>query len=196
MTHPNHKEVNVPTTESKNHKSVKHHGLSKAPRANRRIALLVFCLLIGVLIGAVIFYPAGKRYKLASSVSLKTYSVGQVIKTSHFDIEVSDISYDSVGKEPFKPEKNNRYLIFNLSLKNKTNQEMPVFPSSQTMIKDGQGNVYRMTVANVTKPFQAGHLPPGDKIQGQIAFELPNTLQHPVLFFDSGWPDSNVSIRF
>lgn len=195
MTQPNHKDISVPKAENKKHSSEVHISSRKLSRRKNIFAFLMLSLLIGILIGAAIFYPAGKRYKLASSVSLKTYSPGQVINTSHFDIKISDISYDTKGKEPFRPDKNNKYMIFNLNIKNKTNTEMPVFPSNQTMIKDDQGKVYRMTVANLNHPFQAGHLPPGDKIQGQIAFELPNTLQHPVLFFDSGWPDSNVSIK-
>lgn len=194
MTQPNRKQKNSDETIVKQHKRV--NGEPPSKTKSIKIAPLILSLLIGVLIGAAVFYPAGKHYKLSSSVNLKTYSAGQIIQTSKFDINISDISYDTVGKEPFKPEKNNQYLIFNLYIKNKTNAEMPVFPSSQTMVKDDQGNVYRMTVANVSQPFQAGHLPAGDKIQGQIVFELPKTVRHPVLFFDSGWPDSNVSIKF
>lgn len=169
----------------------------KKTKHGHRQILVVYGLLlvIGFGLGAGVFYKIGWDARLKDSVTLQTYTANTTINTARFDIALSNIARDAKGGHAFKPAKGSDFLTMTIFIKNRTSQEMSVFPVNQTELKDDHGHVYRMTVAELADPFQAGHLRPGDQIQGQLAFEIPSSLQHPVFFFDSGWPDSNVAIR-
>ena len=181
-----------------NHKTKAHK--TELHAAHRTISLVVIALAVvvfifGFAIGGTLFYQKGRHSRLADSATLKTYKTGSTVSTSHMDLRVSDVSYDTKGGHQLKPAKGNQFLILRLYVKNKTDQIMPLFPLNQVKVKDDNGHVFNATVAEIADMLQSGHLQPGDQIQGQLAFEIPQSLHHPTFFFDSGWTDSFISVK-
>jgi len=72
----------------------------------------------------------------------------------------------------------------NLYVKNKTNKVLPMYPVTQTYIKDSQGQTNSIGPAIVKQTFLAGDLQLGDQIKGELAYVVPNTIQNPQFYFE------------
>jgi hypothetical protein len=69
---------------------------------------------------------------------------------------------------------------------------MEMIPLLYFYIKDGAGNVYHPTAAPIMTDQLTGPLLPGETVREEIGFEVPQNIDHPVLYFERGTPGHPV----
>jgi hypothetical protein len=149
--------------------------------------------LAGLFLGGVVIVDLANRGQFSSSVH--AFNPSQVISNAFYDVQLSSATWGSGESGSLKPDKDKTYFIVDLYVKNKSGKTLPLYPLSQTYIKDDQGQTYGVGPAMVLQPFQGGDLAPGDKIKGQIAYEIPISLKNP-RFYLEGLSQTPVVVQF
>jgi len=113
-------------------------------------------------------YPAGTSIAMGSSIT-----------------EVQNVT-DTNGTGIFIAPKGKHYIVVTLKVKNVSEKPINVFPSSDTYVKNNAGNVSFLTPLNLTLPFRAGSLLPGENIVGELSY-LVNNNETNKFYVDSIW---------
>ena len=117
---------------------------------------------------------------------------GHKINMGSATMTVGSINYNN-GSGHFAAPNDRHYLILNLTVKNYGEKPIHVLPSSDTYIKDTEGNVTYLTPYAVEHPFRAGELSPGEQITGQLSFLVPKTAKL-TFYIDSIWSGGVIPI--
>lgn len=179
----NHKFIIMEQTMAKRKKTV------KTPLRHKQIhhkhfftGGVVAFFLTGIILGGFFLMELSARNQFAGIVHV--FKPGQVISNAYYDVRLDNVTRGNGQLGSLKPEKDKTYLIVDLYVKNKSSKTLPLFPLSQTYIKDDQGQTYGVGPAMVLQPFQGGDLVPGDKVKGQIAYEIPSSLKNPRFYLE------------
>ena len=151
-------------------------------RSKSRIAQLALCI-IAVLIGGLLGYIVIQDQNQFSK-KVQTYKPGNTYSNRDYDVRIDAISRGSGEKGSLNPGEGKTYLIVTLYVKNKSNKSLPLYPVTQTYIKDSQGQTYSIGPAIVKQPFLAGDLSAGDQVKGELAYEIPDNLANPLFYFE------------
>ena len=143
---------------------------------------IALCLAAG-LIGGLIGYSVVKDQNQFSK-KIQTYKPGNTYANKNYDVRIDNVSRGNGEKGSLNPGAGKTYLIVTLYIKNKTNKVLPVYPLTQTYIKDSAGQTYNIGPAIVKQPFLAGDLAAGDQIKGELAYEIPDNLKSPLFYFE------------
>lgn len=71
------------------------------------------------------------------------------------------------------PDEGNEYIIVDLTFENSTDEEQTVSSLLSYSIRDDTGQKYGVAFTAETETTADGSIPPGDKLQGESAFEVP-----------------------
>lgn len=165
----------------------------KAMTPKKMLSLkLALCLVAG-LIGGLIGYSVVKDQNQFSK-KIQTYKAGKTYANKNYDVRIDNVSRGNGEKGSLNPGSGKTYLIVTLYVKNKTNKVLPVYPLTQTYIKDSEGQTYNIGPAIVKQPFLAGDLAPGDQLKGELAYEIPDNLKDPLFYFE-GLSSSPLIVR-
>jgi hypothetical protein len=145
------------------------------------VAGIAAFFLTGILLGA-FFVSQNSAHR--AFADLHVFKPGQTISNDLYDVRIDDVSTGNGEQGSMKPSANKTYLIVNLYVKNKSSKSLSLYPVTQSYIKDDQGSTYGIGPAMVTQPFQGGNIISGDKIKGQIAYEIPSSLKHPRFYLE------------
>ena len=143
---------------------------------------IILCIIGGIVIGMGSLMLI--RHRMSFTSKVQTYKAGKTITSSDYDVRIDSISRGSGEKGSLNPGEGKTYLIVNLYVKNKTSKVLPLYPVTQTYIKDSQGQTYSIGPAIVKQPFLAGDLAPGDQVKGELAYEIPSNLANPLFYFE------------
>ena len=142
----------------------------------------ILCLVAGLVAGGLAFNLMQERQQFGTTV--RKYIPGKTYSNSNYDVRIDSVSRSSGEKGSLNPGDGKTYLIVNLYVKNKTNKILPLYPVTQTYIKDSKGQTFSIGPAIVKQPFLAGDLQPGDQIKGELAYIVPNTVQDLQFYFE------------
>jgi hypothetical protein len=143
---------------------------------------LMLCIVAGLAAGGLAFNLMQDRQQFGSTA--RKYIPGKTYSNNNYDVRIDSVYRGSGEKGSLNPGDGKTYLIVNLYVKNKTNKILPLYPVTQTYIKDSQGQTYSIGPAIVKQPFLAGDLQPGDQIKGELAYVVPDTIQEPLFYFE------------
>ena len=143
---------------------------------------LALCLIAGLATGALIYSFTNNRTQFSKQV--QSYKAGKTYSNNNYDVRIDNVTRGSGEKGSLNPGAGKTYLIITLYVKNKTNKTLPLYPVTQTYIKDSAGQTYSIGPAMVKQPFLAGDLIAGDQIKGELAYEIPTNLKSPLFYFE------------
>lgn len=155
--------------------------------------LILTALLVGIGLGAAFSFAAGKPSReqakttnASKKIGADTNSVGHEVEGQSLTFNLQKVSLDTAGNQAFKPNPGNKFVIVDVSFLNTSQAQIPIVPVTQIYLKDSQGKAYYIAPAPMTAPLMAGNLPAGDKLAGQLAFEVPADDKTANFYFDPG----------
>jgi hypothetical protein len=106
-------------------------------------------------------------------------------------VKISNVTENSKTDYAFTIDPNETMLILNISITNNTVATQQLIPVNQFYVRSNEGD-YRALHASmyVTTPLAAAELAPGKTATGQLSFNVPKHIAHPLLYVDTGWDNS------
>lgn len=98
-----------------------------------------------------------------------------------------------LGQAPLVPAAGHVFQVVTIELTNHRSESVQIIPLLHFRLKDEDGRVYDVqSIANL--PTQAaGPLLPGDRLQEDIAFEIPNDTRQLTLYYEPGIEAQHVA---
>ncbi len=121
------------------------------------------------------------------------HAIGQNITQGEASIKVTSIK-TSQGQPGFTAPEHKHYVIVTMHITNNVDHPIDVFPSSDMYIKDSAGRVGYLTPFALSNPFHAGALLPGESVQGELSFVVPDR-GRVKLYVDSIWSGGVVPYK-
>jgi hypothetical protein len=133
-----------------------------------------------------------EQRRTSDSTPQKPFTTGSTIKQGMVAMSVDSVSYNA-GTGAFTAPKGKHYAIISFTVKNRSDQQINVLPSSDTYMKDSAGNVVYLTPFTLDEPFHAGELPPGEQVKGQLSYLVPENTPMK-LYVDAIWSGGVIPI--
>ncbi len=149
-----------------------------------KISIVFFLISVTLLIVTLSYYHNHPGNTL-SATPQKPISINQAISMGLVEMKVSSVR-TSDGSQPFIAPKDKQYIIVDLSIKNKSDKPIQVLPSTDTYVKDSQGNIVYLTPYSLANPMRAGQLLPGETIKGETSYLVSKNGTNK-LYIDASW---------
>jgi hypothetical protein len=125
--------------------------------------------------------------QLAGETQQQTFKVGDVVKIGTLNIIINGVTPPQ-DSDFAKPSQGNKFLIVDMTLENKGQNADNISTMIQMSLKDASGQSYKvdfkaMMASGGTSP--DGELAPGEKVRGQVGFEIPTNATDLVFVFDA-----------
>lgn len=171
--------------------------MMKRRKSNKRIknlkapsfrTLIVGAVLLGAVLGLGII-------RLAAANDPQIPGIAQTTSSSSMEFTVISAT-ELPARHPMnpKPSDNEKGLVLAIKIKNLSSGSKPFLPANQLFIKSRDGMIYQMRpVSGVNNAIDAGDIPAGESLEGEISFIVDKTAEQLRLFVDSRW-DSEPSI--
>ena len=114
------------------------------------------------------------------------YKVGDQIKSGDFVFSVNSVSKDQ-GTAYVKPTAGSIYIIPNVTIQNNGKTKSAVSTLLQMYIKDSEGNKYSPALTTNATGKVDGELLAGDKVKGDVGFEVPLSATGLKFYFTPEW---------
>ncbi len=147
----------------------------------RRLAVLLLVYVIAS--SALIAYITVQNSNLTKDVQdlkkgapLTTWSIGDTVDTADFTFTLHDVKTNTTGIQGYLPvPEDKKFIVVDVTLKNKTADEQTFIPLTTAYIRDSQGKKYELTTAPDIQFTAAGKVASGDTIRGEIGFLIPRS---------------------
>ena len=129
--------------------------------------------------------------------ALQKYAVGEIVKIDDVQIIFNEVK-EVPGTEYFKPEEGNRFISVDLTLENLGSDDFTVSSIMLFTLKDDTGQEYSISISGIAASGGKsldGTIIPGDKLRGQLVYEIPVNASGLVLIFEPNILGSS-SVRF
>ena len=115
------------------------------------------------------------------------YQIGDIIEISDLVIQVLQVSFPT-GNKIVKPKEDFKFVAVDLTIENQGNTTQEISSIIQLYLKDSTGQKYTFHLG--AQSIIDGGLPddelqPGEKIRGQIGFQVPKDIQGLVFVFNA-----------
>lgn len=120
------------------------------------------------------------------------FAMGTTIKQGNVAMSVDKVTY-SDGEGVFTAPEGKHYAIVTFTVKNRSDRQVMVMPSSDTYMKDQSGNVVYLTPYELESPFHSGELPPGEQVRGELSYLVPKSTPFK-LYIDAIWSGGVIPI--
>ncbi len=155
---------------------------------------IIVLVLSFVVLGFAVHSEQRSRGNVQRSAEQQTaFHSGQAISLGSATMRISNLTY-SDGSGHFIAPAGKHYLIVDLTVKNYSDAPINVLPSNDTYVKDSAGRVVYLTPYEVSQPFRAGELLPGETITGQLSYLVPKSGQLNY-YIDAIWSGGVVPIK-
>jgi hypothetical protein len=154
---------------------------------------LVFVYDIGVFSSGKAFVDLGTEpasveppEKMAGETEQETYQIGDVIKADDMTITINEVYTDN-GDEFFGPKEGFEFLVVDVMFENLGDDSEALSSLLQMYIKNPAGNKFDldlMASASSGGTMPDGEIAAGEKIRGQVGFEVPADAEELTLVFD------------
>jgi len=115
------------------------------------------------------------------------YQIGDIIEISDLAIQVLQVSFPT-GNEIVKPKEDFKFAAIDLTIENQGNTTQEISSIVQMYLKDSTGQKYTFHLGAqsiIDSGLPDDELQPGEKIRGQIGFQVPKDIQGLVFVFDA-----------
>ena len=124
--------------------------------------------------------------ELAGETTQETFKPGDIVDIEDFVLVVNSVESSS-GSDFIKPAEGSKFVIVDVTLENKLDESVAVSSLIQMSLKDATGQKYDVNIlasaaGGASTP--DGELAPGEKLRGQVAFEVPSDAEGLVFVFD------------
>lgn len=133
----------------------------------------------------------------ATVIVPQRYAVGDIVKVGDIQIVINEVKEIS-GTDFFMPNEGNRFIIIDVTMENLGTEDHAASSLMEYTLKDDTGQEYSESVsAEVASGGKSpgGTILPGDKLRGQIGYEIPISATGFVLTYTNGFFNS-VSAQF
>jgi hypothetical protein len=134
---------------------------------------------------------------IAGETVQQTYNVGDVVAMGTTTLTVNEIQYPA-GDDFNKPNAGFKFLIVDLTLENQSATAISVSTLMQMSMKDANSQKYNVdfmasTASGGSSP--DGEIAPGEKLRGQVGFQVPADASGLVFIFDADvWGTGKVLV--
>ena len=124
--------------------------------------------------------------ELPGEIAPEAFKPGDIVEIGDFTLVVNGVE-SSMGSDFVKPAEGNEFVIVDLTLENKRDESVSVSSLLQMSLKDASGQIYAVnllasTAGGGTTP--DGELAAGEKLRGQVGFEVPSDTEGLLFVFD------------
>lgn len=131
--------------------------------------------------------PAQPQEPAAAPAQTQTYKVGDIVQIGDVALTVNGVS-EPAATDFAKPKDGSKFIVVDLTIENKSAKAAQISTMLQMKLKDDTGQQYDinlMTQAASGGKSPDGEIAPGEKIRGQIGFEIPTGAKGLVFVFDA-----------
>lgn len=124
--------------------------------------------------------------ELPGETEQMAFAVGDTIEIGELTLMVNEVRYPA-GDDLLKPISGNRFVAVDVTLENRSTEACGISSPLQMYLKDGTGQKYKMDLAAQVASGSAapdGELAPGERIRGQVGFQVPEGARGLVYVFD------------
>lgn len=100
------------------------------------------------------------------------FKVGESVKFNDLVITVNSVK-DHKGSDFEKPADGNVYKVVDVTVENTGEKEEAISSLMHTSMADSDGYTYNIMIATFVKSQLDGSVPPGRKLRGELAYEVP-----------------------
>jgi hypothetical protein len=114
------------------------------------------------------------------------FAVGDVIEIGNLRLTVNDVSSPD-GDEFNSPDEGYKFLVVDVTLKNRDSESKAISSALQMWVKDATGQKYALDLmATVASGGSTpdGEIVPGEKLRGQVGYQVPEDAGGLVFVFD------------
>ena len=114
------------------------------------------------------------------------YQIGDLIDISNLAIQVLQVSYPA-GNEIVKPKEDNKFVAVDVTIENRGETTQEISSIVQMYLKDSTGQKYTFHLGAqsvIDSGLPDDELQKGEKIRGQIGYQVPEDIQGLVFVFD------------
>jgi hypothetical protein len=120
--------------------------------------------------------------------SSKVLTSQQVGANDAETVKISNVTENDKTDRAFTIDSNETMLILNISITNSTNAAQQLIPVNHFYIRTNEGDIATLHASSfVTDPIAAADVAPGKTVSGQLSFNVPKHIAHPLLYVDTGW---------
>lgn len=118
--------------------------------------------------------------KQPSKTPAKSAAIGEMISLGKYRFTVNGVR-NAVGDSISKPKPGKKYLIINATVENQGQKQEPLSSIFLFALTDSTNQKYKRVITTEAKGNLDSNLDPGKKLQGEIAFEVPNDAKNLLL---------------
>ncbi|MCB0196672.1 MAG: DUF4352 domain-containing protein [Anaerolineae bacterium] len=125
--------------------------------------------------------------EIAGEIQQETFNIGDIVEIGDFTITVNGVS-SPTGNDFSKPNEGNKFLVVDVTVENKTTEPAAISSMLQMSLKDPSGQSYDVDIFASSASGGStpdGKLAPGEKIRGQVGYQVPADLADLVFVFDA-----------
>lgn len=134
---------------------------------------------------------------IAGETSQQTYNVGDVIAMGTTNLTVNEVLYPA-GDDFNKPNAGYKFLVVDITIENTGATAISVSTLLQMSVKDASGQKFDVDLmASVASGGTSpdGEIAPGEKLRGQVGFQVPENATGLVFVFDADvWGSGKVFV--
>lgn len=174
-----------------NKKDKNKHKTSKVSSADAVIAArkllrssAILCFLAVVMFVSAIVITIRRPAQIVYNPAIP-YPRERAVESGSAIVTLGSVTYTD-GQPPFQAPEGFQYVVINMKVKNNSAQPIQIIPTTDTYLKDSQGQVVTMAVFSVEHPFRAGELASGDTLQGELAYLIKRDTAYK-FYIDALW---------
>lgn len=125
--------------------------------------------------------------EIMGETNQEIFKVGETVNIQNVNLTVNSISNPD-GNEFTKPEDGKKFLVVDVTIENTSTEVQNISSLLQMSVKDGTGQEYAVDFAATTIVDGAspdGELAAGEKVRGQVGFQVPADAKGLVFVFDA-----------
>ncbi len=117
----------------------------------------------------------------------KIFLIGDLVEISGLVIQVLEVSYPA-GTEIVKPKEGFKFASVDVQIENKSDRVQEITSIAQMYLKDSTGQKYTFHLGAqsvINSGLPDDELQPGERIRGQIGFQVPINVEGLIFVFDA-----------
>lgn len=164
---------------------------------NRLLFTAFVVLLMSAIVINAIFVVRYNRDRSHTPPAIKTVVVTdpakvltsqQVGNNDAMTVTISSVTENDKYDQAFTIDSSETMLILDISITNKTGSVQQLIPVNQFYVRTEEGDYSALHASSyVISPLEATDLAPNKTATGQLSFNVPKHVAHPLLYVDTGW---------
>lgn len=133
-------------------------------------------------------------HKQSKKNPAKSAVIGETVSLGKYKFTVNGVR-DAVGDSISKPKPGKKYLIINATIENQSLKQEPLSSIFLFALTDTADKKYKRVITTEAKGNLDSNLDPAKKLQGEIAFEVPQDAKNLVLILRGDLIEPNLQAK-